>query len=354
MKLDKTNIFTIFLALIALVLFFQGFTQYALIPLSLVSMIVGVNSSSPIAFFIYPFALIVIRFLIIFIWAPITAASKDQSGAIKVASKFWIFLTDFFRWVMAIWFSMMLSGAMVAAGFIPNKDPPLFFVILSFYLAFFISFIILRRLLKGDYFDEIKNKVFGSNSDFISNLQNKELGISIFKKFFVYFFIILISLVLFFLFFAFVAPLLNYSHSRNVSIDTANTDISFFKEYGCPLNYARNISFFVPNEEIAFNEGDFKYIRKMGSKYCEPVRIRLVSIYSSSKTLDSEGNLINGDFTAKFFIEDSQQLLDSFELQAGGNSSLISQKWQIKEVIKLESIEVKESNKTAKIISHIV
>jgi len=344
MKEGIKIIFTIFLALAAAVFFIQGFTQYEFIPVSIGAFVFGVGSSSFSSFFIYPFAFIIIRFLILFVTMPF-AARQGESRAIKIGLKFWIFLTDFFRWGMALWFSMTLSGMMVIAGLIPNEDPPLFNIMINFYLGFFILLLVLRRIIKGDFFDEVIRLFSNFDNNRMKEQQKKDIGKVLLKKFLIYFFMILFSLVLLFVFLMFIAPIL-YSFQNGNNPEITDLNVSFFEEASCPKEYSENLTFFVPNQEISLKEGDFRYIKKIGGAYCDYMRIRLNLITSVGTVRDLEGNVESEEFGAVFYIEGSQQYFDSFMLQEGQNSSLVSQTWGINETLEVISINNSEENKS--------
>ena len=66
-----------------------------------------------------------------------TKEQLAQQGS-QLAAEFFGFQFDFFMWVIAFWIAGMLIGFLIAVSFIPNKDPPLFFVFLNLFLAFFV------------------------------------------------------------------------------------------------------------------------------------------------------------------------------------------------------------------------
>ncbi|MFA5877865.1 MAG: hypothetical protein WC845_00655 [Candidatus Staskawiczbacteria bacterium] len=176
-------LFDLFLSLVALILFAQGLALYELIPVHAVSLVIGVGSTSVVDFFLYPFLFFILRFLYLGARTLLSANSKNVPELIQSGASFWSFMTDFFRWVMAFWFSLVATGLMVGSGLIPNQDPPLFFVILNFYLAFFIYFFVLRRIMDGDYFDKTQ-RIFSSALDSSPETISAQSSVTLVRKFF--------------------------------------------------------------------------------------------------------------------------------------------------------------------------
>lgn len=140
----------------------QALTGIEFIPLSWVSIILGVDSSSPFNFFVFPFLYFILKFVCI--------AAKQIFGLkffpslqnpLKPASEFFGFLFDFFVWVISFWLVGMLVFFLIITNSIPNKNPPLFFISLNLFIGFFILLKSIRFALPS--FEQIvnasKNKV---------------------------------------------------------------------------------------------------------------------------------------------------------------------------------------------------
>jgi hypothetical protein len=202
-KRELNSYLTIFLGILSIVLFIQGVIQIEIIPISLLGLIFGVNTSSPTLFFLYIFAILILRFLFMMFIFPFTELKNNESAMLH-GKIFWTFLSDFFRIVFSLFYAFLLSGGMVVSGIIPNSDPPLFFVMLSFFLASFIFIIFIRRVINGDFFDEILGiSIKGSIKKFQENEGRVPKTI---KKFFLTIALIFIPSIIIFILFFIIIP----------------------------------------------------------------------------------------------------------------------------------------------------
>lgn len=132
---------------IALIL--QGLLRVEVVPLSLVSILLGIDSSSPFNFFVYPFLYFILRFLYIPVKTVYALKFYGPGAPLKIMSEFFGFLIDFFTWVISFWLMGMIVFLLIAINYIPNKGPQLFFVILNLFIGLFIILKAIRTAMPG-------------------------------------------------------------------------------------------------------------------------------------------------------------------------------------------------------------
>ncbi|MFT4303523.1 MAG: hypothetical protein ACMXYG_03090 [Candidatus Woesearchaeota archaeon] len=132
---------------LAVIFFFQAFTQITIIPLLAVTFIIGIDSTSALNFFLYPFIAIGIRFVLM-IANIIKIKKRFGPNAEKVDIDIFSFLRDMFTWILAFVFSMIIASVLVMIGFIPNTNPPLLEVLFNSYIGFYIILFIVFGQLK--------------------------------------------------------------------------------------------------------------------------------------------------------------------------------------------------------------
>jgi hypothetical protein len=133
------------LILVGLAIILQGVLLVEVVPLSLVSIILGANVSSPFNFFVFPFIYFVLKFLYIVVKQTASLTFfRLSANPLTLASEFFGFLLDFFVWVISFWLMGMAIFLLIAINYIPNKNPPLFFVSLNIFIGFFIILLALK------------------------------------------------------------------------------------------------------------------------------------------------------------------------------------------------------------------
>jgi hypothetical protein len=144
--MKKLSCLLLLLIAVGLAIVLQGLLLVEIIPLSLVSIVLGVNVSSPFNFFVFPFAYFILKFLYIAVKQIfILKFFKASANPSMLATEFFGFLLDFFVWVISFWLMGIAIFVLLVINYIPNKNPPLFFVSLNLFIGFFI----MLQVLKG-------------------------------------------------------------------------------------------------------------------------------------------------------------------------------------------------------------